>query len=179
MSSARSRGARTIVSKTPPREAQPLIERAAAMLALVFSAPSAAMARKLQSAETTSYDDVVEDLCKEGTGTRTELTLTQTEVMKVTVSRGTGSPSKVWVTNEDGTILAIKDSMVNIDLDELWGNPSELTAHAHTHGHAYTHGHADGHGHEHGHAHAHTRWHTNAHVHAHAHARAYVLRSSA
>ena len=100
------------------------------MLALVFSAPSAAMARKLQSAETTSYDDVVKDLCKEGTGTRTELTLEQTEVMKVTVSRGTGSPSKVWVTNEDGTILAIKDSMVNIDLDELWGNPSELTAHA-------------------------------------------------
>ena len=50
--------------------------------------------------------------------------------MKVTPSGGTESPSKVWVTNEDGTILAIKDSMVNIDLDELWGNPSKLTAHA-------------------------------------------------
>ena len=109
------------------------------MLALVFSAPSAAMARKLQSAETTSYDDVVKDLCKEGTGTRTELTLEQTEVMKVTVSGGTGSPSKVWVTNEDGTILGISPPPPGgppppppgvIDLDELWGNPSELLADA-------------------------------------------------
>ena len=66
----------------------------------------------------------------------TELTITQDEVMKVTVSGGTGTPSKMWVTNEDGTILGISPPPPGgpppgvIDLDELWGNPSELTAHA-------------------------------------------------
>ena len=106
------------------------------MLALVFSAPSAAMARKLQSAETTSHDALVAELCVDGTATRTELTITQDEVMKVTVSGGTGTPSKMWVTNEDGTILGISPPPPGgpppgvIDLDELWGNPSKLTAHA-------------------------------------------------
>merc|ERR1719399_2087333 len=56
--------------------------------------------------------------------------------MKVTVSGGTGTPSKMWGTNEDGTILGISPPPPGgpppgvIDLDELWGNPSKLTAHA-------------------------------------------------
>ena len=128
------------------------------MLALVFSAPSA-LPRRLQAQESpcigltadeladakadakesppttacgmyTKAEDEDKVLCPNGVSIdRTVTSVTQTAVAKAQVN-APGNAENTWVTNEYGTVLGWTTGEQVMDLDEQWGQATQLTGYA-------------------------------------------------